>query len=49
MESTGTENTIQVSDAIYRSLRDKYQFSDRATVNIKGKGMMDIYRLLAPV
>ena len=49
MESTGTANTIQVTDAVYRTLRDKYQFSERGTVDIKGKGAMVTYRLLAPV
>ena len=49
MESSGTQDTIQVSETVYRTLRDTYQFSAKGTVDIKGKGKMDTYCLLAPL
>ena len=49
MESSGASNTIQVTEAVYQRLRDKYQFSAKGTVDIKGKGQMDTYNLLAPL
>ena len=38
MESNGVPGEIQVSDAIYRRLGDRYVFSDVHIVNLKGKG-----------
>jgi class 3 adenylate cyclase len=38
MESNGIPNEIQVSDAVYRRLGDRYLFSDVHVVNLKGKG-----------
>ena len=49
MESSGTQDTIQVTETVYRTLRDKYQFSEKGIVDIKGKGKMDTYCLLAPL
>ncbi|MFP6771085.1 MAG: adenylate/guanylate cyclase domain-containing protein [Alphaproteobacteria bacterium] len=48
MESSGTENTIQVSDAVYQTLKDKFQFTNRGVVDIKGIGTMETYYLLPP-
>ncbi len=48
MESSGTENKIQVSDAVYQSLKDTFQFSEKRTVEIKGIGAMETYFLLPP-
>ncbi|MBL6953924.1 MAG: adenylate/guanylate cyclase domain-containing protein [Alphaproteobacteria bacterium] len=47
MESTGTENAIQVSDTVYRLLKDKFSFGKRGTVDIKGIGAVETYYLLA--
>ncbi len=38
MESNGVPGEIQVSDAIYRRLGDRYVFSDVHIVNLKDKG-----------
>jgi class 3 adenylate cyclase len=38
MESNGISNGIQVSEAVYRRLGDRYLFSDVHVVNLKGKG-----------
>jgi adenylate cyclase len=46
MESHGIPGQIQVSEATYFILRDRFQFESRGTINIKGKGMMKTYLLL---
>jgi class 3 adenylate cyclase len=38
MESNGIPDEIQVSEAIYRRLGDRYRFSEVHIVNLKGKG-----------
>jgi class 3 adenylate cyclase len=38
MESNGIPDEIQVSEAVYRRLGDRYLFSDVHVVNLKGKG-----------
>jgi adenylate cyclase len=38
MESNGIPDEIQVSEAIYQRLVDRYRFSDVHIVNLKGKG-----------
>ena len=48
MESSGTENSIQVSEAVYRVLKEKFRFRKRGVVDIKGIGAMETYYLLAP-
>lgn len=45
MESQGIEGRIQVTDATYQHLRDKYQLEERGVVDIKGKGEMNVYML----
>ena len=47
-ESSGTENSIQVSEAVYRVLKEKFRFRKRGVVDIKGIGAMETYYLLAP-
>ena len=49
MESSGTENAIQVSDAFYQILKGKFRFSKRGTVRVKGIGEMETYYLLPPI
>lgn len=38
MESHGLPGCIQVSDATYQLLSDRYRFADRGTITLKGKG-----------
>ena len=45
MESHGQPGRIQVSEATYSRLRDKYEFADRRRIEIKGKGAMATYFL----
>ncbi|MDB9312406.1 adenylate/guanylate cyclase domain-containing protein [Spirulina sp. CS-785/01] len=46
MESTGYPNKIQVTEAIYQRLKDRYTLEKRGTVKVKGKGEMTTYWLL---
>jgi len=46
MESHGLAGGIQVTQATYDLLKDKYSFWHRGKVFIKGKGEMDTYMLL---
>ncbi|TAF50917.1 MAG: diguanylate cyclase, partial [Oscillatoriales cyanobacterium] len=46
MESTGEPNRIQVTDAIYQRLRDRFEFEPRGLIQVKGKGAMQSYWLL---
>lgn len=45
MESHSVTGRIQVSDATYQILRDKYLFEPRGTISVKGKGEMMTYFL----
>jgi class 3 adenylate cyclase len=46
MESHGLPNCIQVSQATYELLRDKYVFEERGVIDVKGKGEMFTYLLI---
>ncbi|NET27899.1 adenylate/guanylate cyclase domain-containing protein [Okeania sp. SIO1I7] len=46
MESHGIPGVIQVAQATYDCLADKYRFEDRGIIDIKGKGNMRTYILL---
>jgi PAS domain S-box-containing protein len=46
MESHGSPGSIQVTDAIYTQLKDKYVFEKRGAIAIKGRGEMTTYWLL---
>ena len=46
MESSGEAGQIQVTEATYERLRDRYHFQQRGPVYIKGKGDMQTYWLL---
>lgn len=48
MESSGIANSIQVSEAVYGRLKEKFQFRKRGAVDIKGIGPMETFYLLAP-
>lgn len=45
MESHGLPGTIQVSEATYNLLKDKYLLSARGPIEVKGKGLMPTYLL----
>ncbi|MBD2580587.1 adenylate/guanylate cyclase domain-containing protein [Oscillatoria sp. FACHB-1406] len=46
MESLGEPGKIQVTEAIYNQLKDRYRFEKRGTIPVKGKGEMTTYWLL---
>jgi len=46
MESHGLAGGIQVTEATYELLKDKYSFWHRGKIFIKGRGEMDTYMLL---
>lgn len=45
MESSGLPGKIQVTEATYQRLKDKYKFEKRGQVTVKGKGEMTTYWL----
>jgi adenylate cyclase len=45
MESHGVPGSIQVSERTYERLRGRYEFAERGTINVKGKGEMRTYLL----
>ena len=45
MESHDVPGEIQVTEAVYQRLKDRYQFSSRGPIEIKGKGVMTTYFL----
>ncbi|MDF2734869.1 MAG: family 3 adenylate cyclase [Chloroflexota bacterium] len=47
MESHGIAGRIQVTEATYRRLRDRYRFEDRGEMEVKGKGRIKTYLLVA--
>ncbi|WP_448603931.1 adenylate/guanylate cyclase domain-containing protein [Thermoleptolyngbya sp.] len=46
MESQGLPGMIQVTEAVYVRLCDRYEFKERGTIYVKGKGQMPTYLLL---
>jgi adenylate cyclase len=46
MESQGLARQIQVSEATYRRLGDRYEFEDRGEIEVKGKGRRRAYLLM---
>ena len=48
MESHGVPNAIQVTEAIFAKMRDRYNFESRGQVEVKGKGKMDTWLLWKP-
>ncbi|MBL1177087.1 adenylate/guanylate cyclase domain-containing protein [Pantanalinema sp. GBBB05] len=49
MESQGLPNHIQVTAATYHDLHNQYQFEERGSIDIKGKGEMMTYWLKAKI
>ena len=47
MESHGLAGKIQVSETTYKLLEDRYLLQERGTIDIKGKGAMKTYWLIA--
>jgi adenylate cyclase len=45
MESQGVPGRIQVTEATYQRLRDRFRFEDRGEIEIKGKGRLHAYLL----
>ena len=45
MESHGAPGEIQVSQATYELIQDKFNFEDRGVIDVKGKGLMQAYFL----
>ena len=45
MESHGNAGKIQVTQDIKRALGEAFQFERRGTVDIRGKGAMELYYL----
>jgi len=48
MESTSLVGRIQVSQATFNRVKNNYQFEERGTIEVKGKGAMLTYLLVAP-
>jgi class 3 adenylate cyclase len=46
MESHAEPGTIQVTERTYEHLRDRYEFRERGTVDVKSKGPMTTYLLV---
>jgi class 3 adenylate cyclase len=46
MESHGVVGRIQVTEATYRRLHDRYRFEDRGETKVKGKGRIRSYLLI---
>jgi adenylate cyclase len=47
MESHGVPGRIQVTENTYRRLRERYRFEDRGETEVKGKGRIRTYLLVA--
>lgn len=46
MESNGIPGEIQVTEAVYERLKDKFSFKKRGIIEVKGKGEMTAYLLI---
>jgi class 3 adenylate cyclase/ActR/RegA family two-component response regulator len=46
MESNGIPGEIQVTEAVYERLKDKFSFKKRGIIEVKGKGKMTAYLLI---
>jgi PAS domain S-box-containing protein len=46
MESSGQPGSIQVTEATYERLKNKYVFQKRGIIDVKGKGQMETYWLM---
>jgi class 3 adenylate cyclase len=48
MEMLSAPGRIHVSPAVHERLRDRYEFEERGTLDVKGKGAMPTYFLIRP-
>ena len=48
MESDGLPGEIQVTEATYELVRDRYECVPRPTVEVKGKGVMRTWLVVGP-
>jgi adenylate cyclase len=48
MESAGTPDRIQITDATYELLKDEFECEPRGSVTVKGKGEMRTWYLVGP-
>jgi class 3 adenylate cyclase len=46
MEAHGEPGVIQVTTAVYERLQTQYVFGEARTISVKGRGNMEVYRLL---
>ncbi|MGL5194281.1 MAG: adenylate/guanylate cyclase domain-containing protein, partial [Chroococcales cyanobacterium] len=46
MESSGVPGKIQVTEAVYQRLKDRFEFEQRGLISVKGKGEMLTYWLV---
>jgi class 3 adenylate cyclase len=45
LESHGAAGRVQVSEAVFRRLQDRFEFEPRGTIDLKGRGLMATYFL----
>jgi class 3 adenylate cyclase len=45
MESHGVSGQIQVTEAVFESLREKYEFTPRGGIEVKGRGQQSVFLL----
>ena len=48
MESHGVPGMIQITRPVYESLKDEFEFEERGTVEVKGKGALEVWLLCSP-
>ncbi|MBM3851966.1 MAG: response regulator [Verrucomicrobia bacterium] len=48
LESHGAPGRVQVSDAVFQRLQDRFLFEPRGSIELKGRGPMTAYYLIAP-
>lgn len=46
MESHGVPGKVQVTERVYQKLRATFQFEERGTIDVKGKGVMSTFFLI---
>ncbi|HSI14404.1 MAG TPA: adenylate/guanylate cyclase domain-containing protein [Chthoniobacter sp.] len=49
MESHGVSGNIQITEAVYQRLRGKYEFIERGSIEVKGRGQQTVFLLKGPV
>jgi adenylate cyclase len=49
MEHYGLSNVIQVTEATYHLIKDKFHFEKREPINVKGKGEVQSYLLISKI